>query len=214
MKKILLLLLLPFLGEILISCCECLTPVDVYFNHTGVDIKLFQGEKEILEGDTLNTRAKNIHFSLIFELEKAENLSACKATAPSFFSKLNATSCQCPDAINYTPISPLQSIQFTSLDSLSPKVEAGKNVLDQMEFKYGYYQISSAEDLITTHNNERGYDSHPAAPDTIPTRIDINGFDQQNNNIIIEGVHQMHFEIETVSGDVFSDSLMFVGEVL
>ncbi|MFT5336708.1 MAG: hypothetical protein ACI9YL_000705 [Luteibaculaceae bacterium] len=211
MKKILLLLLLPFLGEILISCCSCLTPIDVYFTHKAVDIKLFQGDKEIIDGGSINILADNIHFRLIFELEKAENLSACNSTPPSFFSKLNATSCRCPPEVNFIPITPVSNIHFTSSDSLSPKVEAGKNILDQLEFTYHYHNLFSSEDLINIHNNVDIYYWNQSL-DSNHTSVEIHGFDQQNNNTIIEGVHRMYFEIETISGDVFSDSLMFVGK--
>jgi len=207
MKKILFLLLLPFLGEIIVSCCDCSDPIRVEFNYTGVDLQLFGNGELIENGDTLSLSDTSIHFEVELQAKKVGVQIACKTQA-WFIQSAAAYSCLCEDEVLFLIGSAIENLTLYADDSLSQRVNAYDDLFQEMRFSVGmedYYPGSYS--YINTLNHKANFDGDNTFQND---PIVFESFQASIGNALLPGAHKLFITMENEKNEQFTDSLQFV----
>lgn len=175
-NRIVLLLLLPFIAEFFISCCDCGDPVQLNYSHCSVTTRLLdlQGGEPVVVTEPDFIVATN--FGIELTLERSEDVCQFKPSQFSLFSEASALSCDCLD-FDASPRETVSDIRVFTLSDFNEEVTAGDEVsnlflerkfngvteglitaADQIIYDYGYAEYDTyVMDLVLTQApNEQG----------------------------------------------------------
>ncbi|MFK7758087.1 MAG: DUF5034 domain-containing protein [Flavobacteriales bacterium] len=96
-NKILLVLLLPFIAEVFISCCDCEEPLEIKYSHCSIGTRLLDlaGVDPVVVTEPEFIVASS--FGIELTLERSESTCFYAPSEFSLFSEAHATSCDCQD---------------------------------------------------------------------------------------------------------------------
>ncbi len=142
-KKIIFLLLLPYIITFVVSCCKC--EETVFKNYTNRSFSLENIDNSGKEVKTsasslINKRAFGIRVNL-----RLENIAQILKPSAFSFNTLNATSCECPPFFEFSPKDSIISFKLFTVNDLDNLHLANSEVTQYFKIFYNNSYTSVAD---------------------------------------------------------------------
>ncbi|MEL6866978.1 MAG: DUF5034 domain-containing protein [Bacteroidota bacterium] len=122
-KKVLVVLLIPFAVNFFIACCDCLETTFLGYTHCSLTIDNLDNSGLSPVVDTSGQIIKTA-FGLRVQVQRSEN--TCFRNSPTLFvHSAYAYDCHCPPVEEYSPIDSITSISITTLNEFDDDHPAG-----------------------------------------------------------------------------------------
>jgi hypothetical protein len=147
-NKILIILILPLMVEIVISCCDC--PETTILNYTNCSLFVTNldnsGESPIIsQSDSISKNAYGIKLSII----RNENTCELKKRNSIFIQSAYAYDCFCPPEIEYMPLDSIVSISITTTHDFDSEHLEYSDVSEYF-YVFEYNEFTSIADYISS----------------------------------------------------------------
>lgn len=125
-KKILILLLVPFFSDMLVACCDCEEPQLFKYTNTSLELQHLdnRGQSPVIATNDIALK-EAYGISMTLRCEK----TAYKAPPVSFFiNRSYAFSCGCDPRVQYHPKDSVTAIRIITLDDFDPQHTSGSDI--------------------------------------------------------------------------------------
>ncbi|MFK7758267.1 MAG: DUF5034 domain-containing protein [Flavobacteriales bacterium] len=126
-NRIILLLLLPFLAEVFISCCDCEDPVEITYSHCALATRLL----DLSSGEPVVEEAPEFivanSFGIEVTLERSEEVCLWNSNKFSLFTEASALTCDCQD-FDTTPRETVTDLRVITLTDFNEDFTFGDDV--------------------------------------------------------------------------------------
>lgn len=181
-KKILILLLIPFFSDVLVACCDCEEPQ--LFKYTTASFYLQhldnRGQSPVVAADdTALKEAYGIRITV-----RCEKTARATPAFSFFLNRSYAFSCGCEAAIQYHPKDSIAAIRIITLNDFDAAHPSGSDISDYFKL-YTWNNFTSIDDYvgkeakIFTYEEPKDIEMNallmqpPAAPGSYSFRIEI-----------------------------------------
>lgn len=117
-NKIILLLMLPLMVELVISCCDCIETTFLDYTNCSLTINNLDNSgvsPVIAESNSISKDSYGIRLSI----KRSENVCEVKRTNSFFIQSAYATSCDCPPEFQYMPLDSIISLKISTINDFS-----------------------------------------------------------------------------------------------
>ncbi len=156
-RKVLFLLILPFVAEFIIACCNCNLDTQYgYFSNCNINISELDNSGEKAVVTTSNTIPKEA-FGIRISIDRVDNTCYFNST-PSFLYSAFATSCDCPPEFEYLAKDSIVDIEIittnsynTIVNGVSTSHNAGSDI-SKFFYAYSNYEYIEISKYIKNMN--------------------------------------------------------------
>ena len=148
-NKILIILLFPFIAEVIISCCDCIEPLIEHYTNKTLLIKNIDNSGSEPVVTTANSVPKEA-FGIRTKLRR-EKVAFLKPTKSLFIPTAFATSCDCPPEKQLYARDSIISIQLYTLNDFDTNHPSNSEVSDYFKIFQGA-SFSTIKDYLTKYN--------------------------------------------------------------
>jgi hypothetical protein len=142
-KKILLILILPLMLELIVSCCDCVAPTIYSYTNKSIDLKNLDNtgiEPIVSDSNSIAKAAYGIRLTI-----EKEQIAKSEYMNFHLIQNSYATSCECPPPIQYNPKDSILSIKIMCLSDFDNTHPANSNVSE-------YFKIYKNHSYTTIQN--------------------------------------------------------------
>lgn len=145
-NKIILILILPLMVEIIVSCCNC--PETTFLNYTNCNLNVCNlnnsGASPIIsQSDTIPKKAYGIKVSIM----RSENTCKLKRNNSFLIQSAYAYACSCPSEFEYIPLDSIVSISITTIHDFDSEHLRSSDISEYFHV-FEYQNFISIDDYI------------------------------------------------------------------
>ena len=128
-NKIILVLMVPLMVELVVSCCNCIETTYLNYTHCGLTIKNLDNSGASPVVAQSNSISKNA-YGIRLSIKRSENYCELKRSNSFFIQSVYATSCDCPPEFQYMPLDSIVSVKLTTYSDFDSEHLAGSDITD------------------------------------------------------------------------------------
>jgi Domain of unknown function (DUF5034) len=149
LKKIIIILIFPFLIELLMACCDCVEPVIQHYSYKTFTINnLDNSGKE----PVLSTNLQIIKAAYGMEIKfQRDRLACAKKTKPFIFQSAYAFKCVCPPENQILPKDSITSIKIITYKDFDNNHLANSEITEYFKV-YRYSSFTTIQQYFSTLN--------------------------------------------------------------
>ncbi len=144
--KVIAILLLPFMIELITSCCDC--PETTYLNYTNCSLAVNNldnsGEEPVISQSAMIPKEA---FGIRVSVGRSENVCKAETKSVSLFRSAYAFDCKCPPEQEYLPKDSIVSVKIHTTFIFDSTHAAGTDVSEYF-FVYQYGEFMGIEEYI------------------------------------------------------------------
>ena len=139
-NKIILVLMLPLILELVVSCCNCIETTYLNYTHCGLMIKNLDNSGASPVVAQSNSISKNA-YGIRLSIKRSENYCELKRSNSFFIQSVYATSCDCPPEFQYMPLDSIVSVKLSTYSDFDSEHLAGSDIT-------GLFYVYSGNEFI------------------------------------------------------------------
>lgn len=139
-NKIILVLMLPLILELVVSCCNCIETTYLNYTHCGLMIKNLDNSGASPVVAQSNSISKNA-YGIRLSIKRSENYCELKRNNSFFIQSVYATSCDCPPEFQYMPLDSIVSVKLSTYSDFDSEHLAGSDIT-------GLFYVYSGNEFI------------------------------------------------------------------